>query len=420
MSNPLAIAAVTATLRNLLTAGVTADPDLADTVVTMQPLDRARINGNTANQVNIFLYHVLPSGTWRNMDVPGRMRPGEVGQPALGLNLYYLITAFGRDDDTQRPFSHQLIGRAMGQMNDHPLLGSDEIRTALADNDLWMQLERVRFTLQPFSVDEIARLWTGFQTQYRLSVAYEAAVVLIDSSRPISAPLPVLRRGQGDSGIIAQANVLSPFPTLQLIVLPPNQISAQLGDTITLKGSMLSGDHVSVQFSHPLLTVPLTVSAVTVTDSEVTVALRSDPPQSGAPQADDSTVWIAGAYMIAVIISKQAQPDQTTNAMSLAVSPTITSKLPMKAKKAKNGAVTCNFTCTPEVRPQQRVAVLLGSQEIQLPPATESTGQISVPLTAVNSGNYFLRLRVDGVDSQLVDRSTSPPQFDATQKITIP
>jgi hypothetical protein len=420
MSNPLAIAAVTATLRNLLTAGLTADPDLADTVVTMQPLDRARVNGNTANQVNIFLYHVLPSGTWRNMDVPGRMRPGEVGQPALGLNLYYLITAFGRDDDTQRPFSHQLMGRAMGQMNDHPLLGSDEIRSALANNDLWMQLERVRFTLQPFSVDEIARLWTGFQTQYRLSVAYEAAVVLIDSSRPISAFLPVLQRGQSDTGIISQANVLSPFPTLQQIVLPPNQISAQLGDTITLKGSMLSGDHVSVQFSHPLLTTPLAVDAVTATDSEVTIALRSNPPQAGAPPVDDSTVWVAGAYMVAVIISNQAQPDQTTNAMTLAVSPTITTKLPMKAKKAKNGAVTCSLTCTPEVQPEQRVAVLVGSQEIQFPSAAAPTAQISVPVTAVSSGTYFLRLRVDGVDSQLIDRTSTPPQFDATQKTTVP
>ena len=104
MSNALAIAAVTATLRNLLTQGVTADSDLADAIVTMQPLDRARTNGSTANQLNIFLYHVLPSAAWRNMDFPERVRPGESGHPPLGLNLYYLITAFGRDNDTLRPF----------------------------------------------------------------------------------------------------------------------------------------------------------------------------------------------------------------------------------------------------------------------------------------------------------------------------
>ena len=144
MSNSAAIAAVTATLRNLLTAGVVADPDLVDATVTMQPLDRARTNGNSANQINIFLYHVLPSSTWRNMPYPGALRAGESGAPVLGLNLYYLITAFGRDNDAQRPFSHQLLGRAMSTLHDHPLLGVDEIRSALPNNDLWDQVERVR------------------------------------------------------------------------------------------------------------------------------------------------------------------------------------------------------------------------------------------------------------------------------------
>ncbi|WP_263352932.1 DUF4255 domain-containing protein [Acidicapsa acidisoli] len=419
MSNPLAIAAVTATLRNLLTAGVTADPDLADTVVTMQPLDRARVNGNTANQVNIFLYHVLPSGAWRNMDMPGRVKPGEIAQPPLGLNLYYLITAFGRDNDTQRPFSHQLMGRAMACLNDHPLLSSDEIKTALANNDLWLQLERVRFTLQPFSVEEIAKLWTGFQTQYRLSVAYEAAVVLIESSRAVVAALPVLQRGQGDSGIQSQTNLLSPFPTLEQIVLPPNQTTAQLGDTLTLTGYKLSGNQISVQFSHPLLTTPLTVSASTATDTEITVLLRSDV-QAGAPAPNDPAIWPAGAYMVSVVISNKGQIDQTSNAMPLALSPAITTKLPMKAKRAKNGVVTCSLTCSPEVRPEQRVALMVGSQEIQSSPVANQTSQLSFVITGVDPGTYFIRLRVDGVDSQLVDRTTAIPEFDASQKVTIP
>jgi hypothetical protein len=31
-----------------------------------------------------------------------------------------------------------------------------------------------------------------------------------------------------------------------------------------------------------------------------------------------------------------------------------------------------------------------------------------------------VRLRVDGVDSLLVDRSTDPPTFDASQSVTVP
>src|SRR5258706_7820799 len=149
MSNPLAIAAVTATLRNLLQTGLARDPDLNDITVTMQPLDRARLGGNTANQMNVFLYHVLPSGAWRNADIPGRVRPGENGGFPLGLNLYYLLTAFGKENDSARPFSHQVMGRALSILNDHPLLGSEEIQTALPNNDLWNQIDRIRFTLQP-------------------------------------------------------------------------------------------------------------------------------------------------------------------------------------------------------------------------------------------------------------------------------
>ncbi len=419
MSNPLAIAAVTATLRNLLTAGVTADPDLVDTVVTMQPLDRARVNGNNANQVNIFLYHVLPSGAWRNMDMPGRVRPGEVAQPPLGLNLFYLITAFGRDNDTLRPFSHQLMGRAMSCLNDHPLLGSEEIKVALANNDLWLQIERVRFTLQPFSVEEIARLWTGFQTQYRLSVAYEAAVVLIESSRAVVASLPVLKRGQGDTGIAAQSNVLSPFPTLQQIVLPPNQTSAKLADTLTLRGYNLSGEQVSVQFSHPLLATPLVVSALTATNTEITVTLKSDVPPGGAAP-NDAAVWAVGSYMVAVMITNPGEPGQTSNALPLAIAPEITTKLPLKSRKAKNGQVTCTFNCSPELRPGQRIALLVGSQEVQGTPVAEQSEQVSFVIDGVASGTHYVRLRVDGVDSQLVDRTSTPPEFDPSHKVTIP
>ena len=51
--------------------------------------------------------------------------------------------------------------------------------------------------------------------------------------------------------------------------------------------------------------------------------------------------------------------------------------------------------------------------------------QVSAPtanlsLTAtLDTGPYYVRLRVDGVDSQLVIRTVTPPVFDATQRVTI-
>jgi hypothetical protein len=409
MSNSAAIAAVTATLRNLLTAGVATDTDLVDATVTIQPPDRARANGNSANQINVFLYHVSPSSQWRNMPYPGSARPGDNGNPVLGLNLYYLITAFGRDNDSQRPFSHQLLGRAMSTLHDHPLLGADEIKSVLPGNDLWNQVERVRFTLQPFSMEEIAKLWTSFQTQYRLSVAYEASVVLIESTRPTLAALPVLARGsKSDSGITSQPSPLSPFPTIESVSAPKKQASALVGDTITLGGRNLAGDQVALQFTHPRLAAPIVLPVdAESSDVQVTVAIPNDPGN-----------WLAGLYTVVAIIKVNGEPDRSSNAVPLAIAPQITSDLSAPVPR-RQGTATIDLTCSPQVRADQRIALLLGSREIPAPARADSTNRLVFTISDAPAGEFWVRLRVDGVESQLVDRSTPVPEYIKSQKVTI-
>ena len=134
MSNPLAIAATTLTLQAILQSGVLSDPedtDLADTTVTILPPDKARGN-SSANQLNLFLYQNLPNAAWRNMNIPSQVAQGETGTPPLALTLHYLLTAFGKDNDTTLPFGHHLLGKAMSILYDHALLGPDEIRAATA------------------------------------------------------------------------------------------------------------------------------------------------------------------------------------------------------------------------------------------------------------------------------------------------
>jgi hypothetical protein len=182
MSNALAIAAVTATLRHLLDRGLSAD--LPGTQVTTRPPDKAR-GGATGNQVNLFLYQTQPNAAWRNTTLAGSAGAGP-GQPPLALNLYYLLSAYGQNDDDPDPYSHRLLGEAMRILHARPVLAPADIREALTGNDLYEQVERVRVTPQPLTLDEMAKLWSTFQTQYRISVAYEVSVVLIDS-----APHPV-------------------------------------------------------------------------------------------------------------------------------------------------------------------------------------------------------------------------------------
>jgi hypothetical protein len=178
MSNSLAIAAVTTTLRNLISESVARE--LGDGIVTTQPPDKARYH-HDKNQINLFLYHILPNASWRTMDLPNRVKPGEIGQPPLALNLYYIITFYGKDNDDI--LAHRLMGKAMHILNDYAVLNPDDIKISLGESDLHNQVERVRITLQSMSLEDISKLWKIFQTQYRISAAYEVSVVIIESSR---------------------------------------------------------------------------------------------------------------------------------------------------------------------------------------------------------------------------------------------
>ena len=60
----------------------------------------------TGNQINVFLYQVLPDAAWRNRDMPRQMRPGETGHPPLPLVLYYLLTAYSDDEDDTTPTAY--------------------------------------------------------------------------------------------------------------------------------------------------------------------------------------------------------------------------------------------------------------------------------------------------------------------------
>lgn len=401
MSNSLAIAAVTATLSRLLDKALP-----ANTKITTQPPNKAR-NGDGKDQINLFLYQVTPSAAWRNMDMPRQVQPNETGHPPLALDLFYLLTAYGKNDEDLG--GHQVLGQAMSILHDHPLLGAAEIEAALEGNDLHRQVERVRITPYPLSLEDLSKLWTTFQTEYRISTAYQVSVVLIESTRPAKAPLPVLTRGPADQGPAAQADLTPPYPTLTAIRSPNEQPSARLGDNLVVSGHHLAGDSLLARFSHPQLTTALEVGplpGVTTTGpTEITIQLPNQPGQ-----------WPAGFYTLSLVVRRAGQPDRTTNELSFSLAPRITNK----TVNPIQGGVRITITCSPEVRPEQRAVLLLGDREIPAQPHPNRTGSLEFRLTPAPPGNYFIRLRVDGVDSLLVNRAVTPPVFDETQKVTIP
>jgi hypothetical protein len=419
MSNSLAIGAVTATLRNLLDKGISAEGGGLHT--TTLPPEKAQTFGQAdgAGRINLFLYQTHINAAWRNMDMPGQIKPNETGQPPLALDLFYLLTAYERDDGDSSVIAHRLLGRAMRVLHDHALLGADEIRAALQNNDLADQIERIRITPQPMAVDEFSKLWTTFQVGYRISAAYQVSVVLIDSTRPSRTPLPVLTRGANDTGVNVQPDLIPPFPTLtdvSPVVQPPgSETSAVLGNDLLIRGHDLDGTNVSVEVSHPRLQNPIPLPAPSnATATAITVNLPNQPQN-----------FPVGIYTISVSVVRPAETSKrTTNALPFAVAPQILPNPPINAARNAN-KITITLACSPEVLPAQRVTLLLRGDEVPAEAHATQTGSLTFvavddPPGKFAAGDYFVRLRVDGVDSLLIDRSVQPPKFKASQKVSIP
>jgi hypothetical protein len=403
VSNPLAIAAVTSTLQKWLFDRVNNAPGGNGTVVTTRPLDRAR-EGQAGKQLNVFLYRTAVDAALRNADMPGGpIAPGENGSAPLPLSLHYLVTAWGEgDDDTD---AHSVLGVAMQLLNDFPLLARKLLGAALQGNDLHLQAERVRLTSMPLSVDEMSRLWTTFQTQYRISAAYEASVVLIDSSREaVSAP-PVARRGADDRGPEAR---VGPFPALERAEPASGGPSVLSGEEVALRGSALTGAD-AVRFRHPLLAEPVEASGaaiVSASDTEVRVAVPAQLP-AGIASATVTVPQPAGAGSL------------PTNEVPIAVAPDIASPaLPIAVARGAGDAVQVTVGVRPEALPEQRAYLIAGSTP--LPAAALTTPSSTLSFAGkLAAGEYPLRLRVDGVDSPLVDRTATPAAYDPDRRLVV-
>jgi Pvc16 N-terminal domain len=402
MSNALAIAAVTATLRNMLQAAIQSMSTGAQ--VTVRPLDRAR-EGLSHDSVNLFLYNTGPDAAWRNADLPG-VNPGELAQPPLALTLSYLVTSYSENDDDT--VSHRLLGGAMSALNQAPVLDPAAIHAALPGNDLYLQVERVKVTPETLDIEEISKLWTAFQTNYRISAAYCVSAVLIQNPVGTATPLPVLSRGPGDQGPNAQPVAAAPG-VLRSVAPADGQLSARLGGVLVLAGDQLSGTSVKALLTNQRrsLTVTVPVPAADVADSSVKVTLPGDP-----------ATFPAGIWTVQAVLSRAGQPDWVTNSLPFGLAPTVTN-FPLTVTRDNAGTATITLNCQPQVRPDQDCALLLGPAPIMLAPRTAAQSTVTFTVPQATRKTYPARLRVDGVDSLLVDATTVPPGYDPSQVVVI-
>ncbi|MET9265739.1 DUF4255 domain-containing protein [Amycolatopsis sp. NPDC004079] len=410
MSDANAIEAVTEALVQLVLEGAR-EVESGAKVEARPPHETPGPSGDP--QLNLFLYQIGIDESLRNEDPVG-LRPGEHGDPQLPLVLHYLLTAYvpgGADT-----IAHRMLGGALRTLHEHPHLSRARLRQVQSPSNVSEQSELIRLTWQSFAEKDIYSLWSAFQTSYRLTVAFEAGPVLIDSRRPPRTAVPVLRRGALDRGPEAAASVESPYPQLTAAVpvavgpdgLEHEQASVKLGGRVVLRGANLDQAN-EVRLSHPLLAGPVSIPVVPGSAAEVRFEL------TGPPQA-----FPAGLWSVAAVSGTTA-----TNEVSLAVAPEITSGMPMTVQRDGTAAVV-RLACRPPVRTGQPVLLVLGSRSVlerravaaqPEDPVTGADLTFDVPDAPV--GTHLARLRIGGVDSLLVDRTGPKPVFDATQTVTI-
>lgn len=454
MSSPLAVAAVSAVLKDLLNDGLI-DNDLSPIgsfSVSCLPPDRVATGDTEPNQLNLFMYQVTQNPGWANAGLPSRSASGALMSNApLALDLHYMLTAYGKVDLN----AEILLGYAMELLHVTPVLTRAAIRASLSPKstvnaalipkdgdgrvaiDLADQVELIHITPKYLSADELSRMWTAMQARYRPSMAYRVSTVLIQRTRAVRAPLPVIARGPGDGGV-KSATLAAPnrdgttsappstrfspstWPLLASLTIVTSdgnaRPSAEPGDTLLLAGASLAGQTVTARFTHALLAAPIEVAATAdAASGAVKVVLPGD---------DKSLAnWPAGNYTVALHLTNDGHQPCDTNTLPFALAPRL--KAQPKLAAAKN-SLDLTLTFRPPLWPAQRTVVIVGGDAFRPTTIADKATTLTLSILGVTpaDGNVPVRLCVDGVDSQLV-RDTritrdKPLAFDPTQSVELP
>jgi Pvc16 N-terminal domain/IPT/TIG domain len=427
MSNALAIASVTAVLKDLLNNG-SIDRNLpgivgGDVDVTAIPPDRVLAgNGNEPDRLNLFLYQVTPNQGWRNAALPARDADGNrLTNPPLALDLHYLLTAYGAAEF----HAEILLGYAMQVLHETPVLSRAAIRTALGTispvtgsvlppalrslsaSDLAEQIEQIKISPQFLNPEEMSKLWLTFsQTHYRLSIAYQVSVVLIESLRSTKSPLPVRTRNLK----------VIPFVGLAIEQVLPAMITP--GSKLTIEGENLMSDGVRVSFGSTV------VSPTTIADRQIEVNIP------GGLRAGINTVQI----LHDLDFGTPTEPHRgfESNILPFVLRPQIVGAIttaPNNAPDLPPGSIDVKFTVNPSIAPTQKVILLLNQRDgaaaytFVAPQRNSDTNSLTVTIHGVKAGIYLVRLQVDGAESVLdVNTNEKSPDFDrylGTPNVTI-
>jgi hypothetical protein len=437
VSNFLAVAAATATLRQIVDDAVRDDVDGA-TVTTLRP--NAPSNLLPSPGVNLYLYQVTPNVAWRNADVPTRRPGGDlVQQPRVAIDLHYLLTFYG-DDAALEP--QRLLGSAVRSLHEQPVLARRKIRSVidaaiagdpqhyLATADLDADVELVKFTPLSLNLEELSKLWSVFfQTAYSLSIAYQGTVVLIESSRAAKPSLPVREPG------IYVVPLGQPRIHEVASDAPPNgDPRITLADTLVVRGVALKRQPTRLRISAVLVQpaasdvtdtairlplAPVTALRAGVQTVQVVHDVLMGQPAPGAPHRgveSNVAAFVLHPIIAAPVVSNGAATE--VDGQPLVIdgvqqrSATVTVGLTPAVGRAQRASLHLYEANAPDNRPPRAYSFSAPANNGLLDPDQADTPSIDFAVRAVFPGVYLVRVQVDGAESLLArdaaGRYTSP------------
>lgn len=416
MSNFLSIATVTATLSQVIQSAI--DIDVPGARVTTVRPDVAG-NGATESKVNAFLFEATTNAAFRNVDLPTRRSDGSLIQrPKVALDLHYLINFYG---DELELVPQRLLGSVARVLHSQPMLTRQQINATissgtfsfLASSDLADDVELVKFTPLPLSIEELSKLWSFLlQTPYALSMVYIATIVLIEGEETPRQVLPVKQ---------PLVTVL-PFqqPLLQKLssLLPGQQQPNDkqpivLDSTLIVQGRYLQSTNA--------------VSTLVKISGQITQYsfFNNDPNTLSVTLPATLFAGVQGVQVIQQL--SLGDPDPTkgkphdgfdSNVLPFVLHPTIVQITKSSVQVDGNGNCSADIQLqvSPQIDVRQRVTLLLN----ELPgtsnpsayafaagahPAVSDT--ITIPISGVKASTYVVRVQIDGAES-LIDANNNP------------
>lgn len=416
MSDGYAIAAVSAVIRRVLLEALSA-AQVSDVVgnvpVTAVPPDRViPPAGAEPTQVNIFLHQVTRNAAFRNMDLPSRNAAGDlISGPPLALDLHYMITAYG----TEPFWAEILLGHSALALHENATLTRQAIARALSPNPpdalvpaalrnsgVEAQIELIKILPEAVDSEEMSRLWSAIQGQYRPTMAYRASVLLIEP-RAAGASAPPVRSPGGRAlpmanveleSVAAESGLTDPITRASAIILSgngfvPGEMSVEIGDAV----------------------VTPVIGDVGTSRIRLDLAAMAPPPR-------------AGLQPIRAVRTRPLGPAPTTpavevsNTLPLTLRPAITAiNVAIASVDVADGqpvsSGTITVTLNPPVGRGQTVSVLLNTagggpmHRLAAPPnngAAANIGevtQIPFAFSRLRRGPYLIRVSVDAAESVL-------------------